>query len=451
MVDTTASGPAPRPSAAASPSSEAPTGPASGQAQPLVQCHDCGEVYHVRPLPARHKAKCGRCGSPLYQARDPGHERSLTLSLTALVLFYVANAFPFMTLTVQGREEVNTLFSGVLTLYESGLWPLSILVLLTSILCPFLKIAGTLYVLLPYHFGRRLPGAITVFRYLEVLKPWSMTEIFLLGVFVAYVNLSDIGRLDLGVAVYSFGALFIAMIASDAYLNDRVIWESYSASAKSASLPSRRDHRFIGCHACGQVNRVGQLEPGSHAHCQRCGSALHFRKTNSLARTGALVLAAAFLYIPANIFPVMTVISFGKGEPDTILSGVKHLIHGGLWPLAALVFFASVAVPMLKLVGMALLIITTKMGSSWRLRDRTLLYRIIEGIGRWSMIDIFMISILVGLVKLGQVATIEPGVGAVSFAAVVIITMIASELFDPKLMWDAAEQSEKNKKGSRNG
>jgi paraquat-inducible protein A len=425
-----------------------------GQATPsqtLVQCHDCGEFYKVRSLRPRYKGKCGRCGATLYQARDPGHERSLYLSLTALILFVMANAFPFMTLTVEGRVEVNTLFSGVRSLYESGLWPLAVLVFATSILCPLLKIAATLYVLLPYHFGRRLPGITTAFRYLEILRPWAMTEVYLLGVFVAYVNLSDIGRLELGVAVYSFGALFIAMIASDAFLNSQAIWERFGASAKASVPPSRRDPRFLGCHACRQVNRMGRLEPGAHAHCQRCGASLHFRKPNSVARTGALVAAAAILYVPANILPVMTVISFGKGEPDTILSGIKQLIQAELWPLAALVFCASIGVPMLKLVGLGLLVLTTKMGSNWRLRDRTQLYRIIEGIGRWSMIDIFMISILVGLVKLGEVATIEPGVGAISFAGVVIITMIAAGLFDPKLMWDAAEQANKRSRNRLNG
>jgi paraquat-inducible protein A len=253
------------------------------------------------------------------------------------------------------------------------------------------------------------------------------------------------------VAVYSFGALFIAMIASDAFLNPQAIWERFGASVKGSVLPSRRDPRFLGCHACRQVNRMGRLEPGAHAHCQRCGASLHFRKPNSVARTGALVAAAAILYVPANILPVMTVISFGKGEPDTILSGIKQLIQAELWPLAALVFCASIGVPMLKLVGLGLLVLTTKMGSNWRLRDRTQLYRIIEGIGRWSMIDIFMISILVGLVKLGEVATIEPGVGAISFAGVVIITMIASGLFDPKMMWDSAEQANKRSRNRRNG
>jgi paraquat-inducible protein A len=137
----------------------------------------------------------------------------------------------------------------------------------------------------------------------------------------------------------------------------------------------------------------------------------------------------------------MTVISFGSGEPDTILSGVKALFFAGMWPLALLVFFASITVPVLKIVGLALLLLWTQRGSRWRLRDRTVVYRIVEAVGRWSMIDIFMLSILAGLVRLGRIATITPGIGAVSFAAVVIITMFAAAAFDPRLMWDAAGEN----------
>jgi paraquat-inducible protein A len=142
------------------------------------------------------------------------------------------------------------------------------------------------------------------------------------------------------------------------------------------------------------------------------------------------------MYLPANVLPVMTVIFFGSGEPDTILSGVAALIQGGLIPVALLVFFASVTVPVLKLGGLTYLTLGVRRGAVAAPRQRTLAYRLIEGIGRWSMVDIFMISILAALVNLGAIATISPGAGALAFAAVVIVTMLASASFDPRLMWD---------------
>ena len=153
------------------------------------------------------------------------------------------------------------------------------------------------------------------------------------------------------------------------------------------------------------------------------------------------MLAALILYIPANILPVMTVISMGEGDPDTIMSGVILLLEHGMWPIALLVFFASITVPVTKLIVIIYLLLSVQYKSKWRPRDRTMLYRVTEAIGRWSMIDIFMISILVALVKLEAIATIEPGAGATSFAAVVILTMFAAMSFDPRLIWDAMEDS----------
>lgn len=197
---------------------------------------------------------------------------------------------------------------------------------------------------------------------------------------------------------------------------------------------------LISCHACHQLSRIPAGVPHGDALCPRCEAHLHLRKPNSITRTWALLIAAYILYIPANLLPVMTVISFGKGEADTILSGVKELIHAGMLPIALLVFFASITVPVLKLLALTYLLLSVQYQSQWRPRERTKLYRMTEVVGRWSMIDIFMISILIALVKLDAVATIEPGPGAISFAAVVILTMFAAMSFDPRLIWDCIEE-----------
>jgi paraquat-inducible protein A len=157
-----------------------------------------------------------------------------------------------------------------------------------------------------------------------------------------------------------------------------------------------------------------------------------------VARTWALVIAAAIFYVPANYYPVLTVVQLGAGAPSTILGGVEELFASGLYPLAALVFVASIAIPSLKLAGLSVMLIAMQTGRTEWLRDRTRLYHIVRWIGRWSMIDIFMEALLGALVRFGNVVTIEPGIGAVAFCAVVILTMIAAETFDPRLMWDVA-------------
>ncbi len=195
---------------------------------------------------------------------------------------------------------------------------------------------------------------------------------------------------------------------------------------------------LIACESCALLCPPGA--DGAVRPCPRCRAPLHRRKPSSLARTWALLIAAAILYVPANAYPVLTVEILGKGEPATILGGVVELFEGGMWELGLLVFFASITVPMAKLCGLTFLLVSIQRRSRWRPRDRTRLYRLIEVIGRWSMIDMFMTSILVALVQLGDVATIDAGLGAVCFASVVVLTIFAASSFDPRLIWDAVEE-----------
>ena len=174
--------------------------------------------------------------------------------------------------------------------------------------------------------------------------------------------------------------------------------------------------------------------------CPRCGAVMHDRKPGSISRTWALVLAAFIFYIPANVLPITTVISLGKAQSDTIMSGVIYFLHTGMWPIALIIFVASVFVPLMKMLILIFLLISVQRKSSWRRKDRTMLYRITEIIGRWSMVDIFVVTILVALVHLGGIATIHAGPGAIFFGAVVVITMFAAMSFDPRLIWDAKER-----------
>jgi len=270
------------------------------------------------------------------------------------------------------------------------------------------------------------------------LRPWSMIEVFVFGVFVAYTKLGDLVTITLDAGVYALFALTVVMIWADSSLDREAIWERLRRRDAGDLRPEPTRCRAaepIACELCGLVNFVSDEEQ----RCPRCDSRLHPRKPGSIQRTWALILAAAVLYVPANYFPVLTVEQLGAGAPSTILGGVEELIDSGMYPLAALVFFASIAVPMLKLVGLLIMLVATQTGRAGWLRDRTRLYHIVRWFGRWSMFDIFMESLLGALVQFGNVVTIEPGIGAVAFCAVVILTIFAAETFDPRLMWDAAQ------------
>ena len=202
------------------------------------------------------------------------------------------------------------------------------------------------------------------------------------------------------------------------------------------------DAGLLICHECHQLNPV--QDGAEKQSCSRCGARVYGRRPNSLVRTWALLLTAAILYIPANLLPIMTVNSLGKGQTDTIMSGVIELVNYGMLPIATVVFVASILVPTFKLVGIGLLLYSVQRHQPMSVRQRILMYRFIEWIGRWSMLDIFVIAILVAMVNFGSLASIEPGLGAAAFACVVILTMLAALTFDPRLIWDNTDSDDQH-------
>jgi paraquat-inducible protein A len=194
------------------------------------------------------------------------------------------------------------------------------------------------------------------------------------------------------------------------------------------------------CHVCKLVCRRPQLS--LPAHCPRCGTMLHFRKPASVARCWALLISAYILYIPANFLVIMETGSLISYRRDTIMSGIIHLWKSGSWMIAIVVFIASITIPLLKLISLTLLLVSVQRRSLWHPKQRTRLYRMIELVGRWSMLDIYVVTLLAALVQLGAMATVKAGPGAVAFGAVVVLTMFASMQFDPRLIWDPLQRKE---------
>jgi paraquat-inducible protein A len=191
-----------------------------------------------------------------------------------------------------------------------------------------------------------------------------------------------------------------------------------------------------GLMLCPHCEQLARHLPAPAHRCPRCGHRIHVRKPDSVARTTAYLLAAAILYVPANLLPIMHTATLVAGEDDTILSGVIALVRTGSWPLGVLVFFASIMVPMLKLIALALLVLSVH--RRWRSppHGRLRLYRLVEFVGRWSLLDIYVLTLLVALVQMQSLATVEPRPGALAFAAVVVLTLLAARSFDPRLLWD---------------
>lgn len=194
------------------------------QAHSLLACPDCDLVFPLPCLSPGEKARCGRCGAVLMEPKSHGFDYSIALALTSLLLFVLSNTFPLLKLQIAGREQIGAIMTGVHALYDQGFWEIAFLVLLVTIIAPLFRIISVLYVLLPLWFGRRLVGAAHIFRWMEILRPWAMSEVFMLGILVAMVKLGDLATIQPGVALYSFAGLILFMAATDASLDDDAIW-----------------------------------------------------------------------------------------------------------------------------------------------------------------------------------------------------------------------------------
>ena len=362
-----------------------------------IECEGCGLLQTAPTVGPGESAYCGRCGQRLYHGVADSIDRTLALTIAALILLVIANTSLFMVFEFNGRSEANRMLTGVFGLWQLGYTPLSLLIGFTSIFAPALHLTGMLFVLVPVKLGRSPAYLGPLFRWLGALRPWSMLEVYLLGAFVAIVKLGQLASIELDLAFYAFVGLIVVSTASYATLDARQVWSTIRLVRSPPDGSAAPGGDTLACSSCGQLSRLPR-KAAEAARCPRCQGRLHRRKPHSLQRTCALVIAASLLYIPANYYPVLIIELLGKKEPNTILGGVEELISSGMWEIGTLVFIASIAVPMLKLVGLTFLMVSVRWRWHWSPRDRTLLYRVIAYIGRWSMIDMFMTSILVALV-----------------------------------------------------
>lgn len=201
---------------------------------------------------------------------------------------------------------------------------------------------------------------------------------------------------------------------------------------------------WLGCECCGLVSSIepdevseaaGAGAPVRPVHCPRCGHVLRWRKPMSLQRTWAYLIAAAVLYVPANALPIMRTTQAFRDTPHTLLGGIAELWHDGAWGLAAIVFIASIAVPLMKIGALALLAWSVRQAPHWRRLERARVFGLIEAVGHWSMLDVYVVVLLAAMVRFGSVASAQPGPGLLAFAAVVVLTMLATQSFDARLIW----------------
>jgi paraquat-inducible protein A len=393
-----------------------------------VACPDCGLIQVMPPSRRLCVTACTRCGRILAGAATGRVDAPLALSIAALLLLLPALAAPLMTVSTFGAMRTSWVPSAAAGIWSDGFESLGVLVAAFAIALPGAYLGLLVWVLGNLHFGRP-QGLGPAFRWVKRFRPWVMLEVFLVGCFVAYSRLKVVADVDVGLGGWLLIAATLALLLALTQLDERTVWqalEPHDTGRVSAS-------RGVACTVCDLISEA-------HRHCRRCGARLHVRKPDSMRRTAALLAAGYILYVPANLLPVLSIVRFGREDENTILSGVLELIHNDLWPLAAIVFAASIVLPLLKLFGLTWMLLATHRGSNAALLGRTRFYRMIDLVGRWSNIDVFMVAVLVAILQFGALTSVHAGEGLIAFAAVVLITMIATEAFDCRLMWDASER-----------
>jgi len=412
-----------------------------GMSDTLLACRDCGQLHRAAStLVPGHRLACIRCGRGLSRHPPTGLDAPLALATTALILLLLANVYPIFLVNLEGRGGQDLLISGPLRLAEYGgpFAGLAMLVAGVSFVVPVVWLCLVVIVLAGLSWGDPAlrPRLAPLWKTAMLLYPWSMLDVYLLGAYVAYSRLSDAVETNVAAGGYALGALVLVQAMLMITLGVRRIWDMI---AEPQGFTPRPGEPWVMCGACQLVVAMPETGAGRR-RCPRCATPLEPRQPGSLSATLALTTAAAILYLPANLLAVMTVERFGRVNSYTILAGVNELTELGMWPLALLVFFASVVVPMLKLVSLVWFLRAIRRRSPRRLRERTVLYRLIDVVGRWSNIDVFMVSILAASLQFGFLTTVDPEPGIISFAAVVVLTMLATAVFDPRLMWDAARR-----------
>jgi len=402
----------------------------------LISCQDCGHLYDLPEVDKNHQLVCQFCNHIMFTQRANWEQKVTALTVAGMILFILANIFPFLGLETAGQVQNSNLIGGVQALINRKEFLLASIVFITIFLFPLLELLGILYILLSRFLNIRAPFVGKTVHMLHISKPWGMLEIFLVGVAVASLKLGNFADIVIGPGLFAFIGLVFTLIASNLYLSREDIWdwlqhENFFAKDEDESL--------VACHCCEAHIGASVLE--INQQCPRCGTQIHLHHPQSIQKTSALLIAAVVLYIPSNLLPIMTTTHLGQKSTDTLFSGVVHLIQSGDIPIALVVFFASIVVPIAKLIVMTYLLWNVSVNFTGDPKKMARLYRITEFVGRWSMIDVFVVTTLVALVQFGLLANIEPGGALLCFASVVVLTMLSAETFDPKLIWDAYEKN----------
>lgn len=405
----------------------------------LTLCPHCDLVQQVPQLEPGEESSCIRCGHHLDARHPEPIVRPVLYAGSALFMLLLANLFPFVSMFAAGNSnEMNFFDTSSVLFTEHHQW-LAILIWLFIQAVPAACMFAILYLKLGMVYA--LPARTWVARVLYMLKPWSMVDIFLMGLIISFVKLVADADISLGPSFWAFCLFCLLHLRAFQVIDRRELW------SKIAPCPAPEVRARAGRTGLAQQLKLCKvctaMVPVAQTHCSRCHSRVRLRQRSSIQNTIALLIAATLLYVPANLLPIMRTVSFGETIDSTIISGLILMWQDGAYPVALIILVASVIVPVAKILVMFWLCYLTTIPLHRRQRYSTQIYRLVDWVGRWSMVDVLVVAIMAALVRFDLLMSVYPGVGALVFAAVVILTMLAALSFDPRLLWDPLTEQQK--------
>src|SRR3954452_3847194 len=401
----------------------------SGAWAGAVACPDCGAKQRIGFLGGNTDAFCWRCGEALERAAGRSTAASLACVAAGFLLLFPGNVLPLMRSNLLGASLEAHAIDGAVAYWRDG-WPLTaVFVGLFAVAIPFVRSAMLIAVLGSLYLGYRRRWQGILFRHAEELRLWSMPGVYVLAGIVTYSRLAAEIDAEVLTGGWCFISAALLLLLGDALLDRRRIWQ---AIRPEGPVPPHA----LGCRSC-QLLLPASMEG---TRCPRCGLELDRRKPESLRRTAALTAAALVLYPAGLLIPMTRAVQPGGLVQMNVIDGVAELFRHGFWYLGIVLFTVSVAIPVLKLLVLGSIMLRVKYPRARGLVVRTKIYRLIQEINRWSFVDPFIVALTAPLMAYPDIADVHTGAGALPFALVVVLTMLASHCFDTRLMWDAAEK-----------
>ena len=391
----------------------------------VQRCCECDVLFTLPSLSSRQTAYCPRCNAKIASGRDWSLTRLTAIAIAMLMLMPFAFTEPLITIRLLGTRIDASLLEGIWQMSSQG-HPITASMVAFCILgAPITLTVSILYLRIGSRMGMNLRPILLM---LERLKEWVMLDIYLIGMAVACIKVKEYADVMPGTGLIAYLTLTLLSILALVHMNLEQLWERFYPQQQPPG-PRETLRACLSCHYTGYPDVVGR--------CPRCHIPLRYRRRQSIQKTWAALIASIVLLLPANLLPISIIYANGTRMEDTIFSGVVSLASSGNLPIAAVVFIASVLVPFTKVIVLITLLLSIHLKTQHSLKTRMRLLRLITWIGRWSMLDLFVIALMMSLINRDQLLSFTMGPAAFYFGSAVILTILAVEWLDSRLIWDA--------------